>query len=63
MQLQQTNRELEAFSYTVSHDLRAPLRHIDGYARMLQEDAATQLEPDMRRYLDAIAAARARWAC
>jgi PAS domain S-box-containing protein len=52
-QLQQTNRELEAFSYTISHDLRAPLRHIDGYARMLQEDAV-QLDPELRRYLDAI---------
>jgi PAS domain S-box-containing protein len=52
-QLQEANRELEAFSYTISHDLRAPLRHIDGYARMLQEDAA-QLEPELRRYLDAI---------
>jgi PAS domain S-box-containing protein len=54
-QLQQANRELEAFSYTISHDLRAPLRHIDGYARMLQEDA-TLLEPELRRYLDAISA-------
>jgi PAS domain S-box-containing protein len=52
-QLREVNRELEAFSYTISHDLRAPLRHIDGYARMLQEDAA-QLEPELRRYLDAI---------
>lgn len=56
VQLQQTNRELEAFSYTVSHDLRAPLRHIDGYARMLQEDAAEHLDADMRRYLDTISA-------
>jgi len=54
VQLQQTNRELEAFSYTISHDLRAPLRHIDGYARMLQEDAGDQLDAEMRRYLDAI---------
>ena len=53
-QLQQTNRELEAFSYTISHDLRAPLRHIDGYARMLHEDAGDQLDADMRRYLDTI---------
>ncbi|BCT93953.1 hypothetical protein LYSHEL_29800 [Lysobacter helvus] len=52
--LARTNRELEAFSYTVSHDLRAPLRHIDGYARMLREDAEAVLDPEMRRYLDAI---------
>ncbi|HVR80884.1 MAG TPA: ATP-binding protein [Luteimonas sp.] len=55
-ELQQTNHELESFSYSVSHDLRAPLRHIDGYARMLQEDAAGQLDAEMRRYLDAISA-------
>ncbi|MDQ3494191.1 MAG: ATP-binding protein [Pseudomonadota bacterium] len=53
-QLQQSNRELEAFSYSVSHDLRAPLRHIDGYARILQEDAGDQLDAEMRRYLDAV---------
>jgi signal transduction histidine kinase len=53
-ELERSNRGLEAFSYTISHDLRAPLRHVDGYARMLQEDAAEQLTPDMRRYLDAI---------
>ena len=52
--LQQTNDELESFSYSVSHDLRAPLRHIDGYARMLQEDAADKLDGDMQRYLDTI---------
>ena len=53
-QLTQINQELEAFSYTVSHDLRAPLRHIGGYAQMLQEDASEQLDADMRRYLDVI---------
>ena len=53
-QLQQSNHELEAFSYSISHDLRAPLRHIDGYARMLQEDAGDQLDAEMRRYLDTI---------
>ena len=53
-ELERSNRELEAFSYTISHDLRAPLRHVDGYARMLQEDAGDALEPEMRRYLDTI---------
>ncbi|MDQ3038587.1 MAG: ATP-binding protein, partial [Pseudomonadota bacterium] len=54
VELQQTNSELESFSYSVSHDLRAPLRHIDGYAKMLQEDAGDQLDEEMRRYLDSI---------
>jgi signal transduction histidine kinase len=53
-ELTRSNRELEAFSYTISHDLRAPLRHIGGYARMLQEDAGDQLDAEMRRYLDTI---------
>lgn len=53
-ELQQTNRELEAFTYTVSHDLRAPLRHVAGYAKMLDEDAGDRLDAELRRYLDAI---------
>ena len=53
-ELERSNRELEAFSYTISHDLRAPLRHLDGYARILQEDAGDQLAPELRAYLDTI---------
>ncbi len=52
--LQSSNQELEGFSYSVSHDLRAPLRHIDGYARMLLEDTAGQLTPESQRYLQTI---------
>ncbi|MEO8002546.1 MAG: ATP-binding protein [Arenimonas sp.] len=54
VELQAANLELESFSYSVSHDLRAPLRHIDGYARMLVEDAADQLQPESQRYLQTI---------
>jgi len=48
------NQELEAFSYTVSHDLRAPLRHISGYIEILRDHAATSLDEEARRYLDLI---------
>jgi signal transduction histidine kinase len=48
------NQELEAFSYSVSHDLRAPLRHVNGYVEMLQRDTAGQLSQKSARYLATI---------
>ena len=56
-QLEAANQELESLSYSVSHDLRAPLRHVQGYAEMLGEDAGSTLSPEARRYLEVIAGA------
>jgi signal transduction histidine kinase len=53
-QLKAANKELEAFSYSVSHDLRAPLRAIDGFSRIFIEDYADKLDDEGRRILDVI---------
>ncbi|WP_207514000.1 hybrid sensor histidine kinase/response regulator [Longitalea luteola] len=53
-QLQLTNKELESFSYSVSHDLRAPLRSINGYAQMIEEDHAHEISEEARRMLKVI---------
>ena len=56
-QLEASNKDLEAFSYSVSHDLRAPLRAIDGFGRILKEDYASHLDAEGRRLLGVIASA------
>jgi PAS domain S-box-containing protein len=53
-QLEAANRELEAFTSSVSHDLRAPLRHVDGFSRILLEEHSSQLNAEGKRLLERV---------
>jgi PAS domain S-box-containing protein len=56
-ELEAANKEMHAFTYTVSHDLRAPLRHIDGFLGLLRKTIATSLDEKGRHYMEAISGA------
>src|SRR5207247_676611 len=56
LELERANRELDAFSYSVSHDLRAPLRAIDGFSEALRERCSASLDEEGRRYLERVRA-------
>jgi PAS domain S-box-containing protein len=53
-ELAAANKELEAFAYSVAHDLRAPLRHIDGFSKLLVEHLGSGLDKDAQHYLESI---------
>jgi len=62
-ELQASNKELEAFAYSVSHDLRAPLRGIDGWSLALLEDYAPQLDENAKEYLERVRSETQRMGC
>jgi light-regulated signal transduction histidine kinase (bacteriophytochrome) len=53
-ELEIANKELEAFTYSVSHDLRSPLRAIHGYTKILSDDLGSQLDPDKKELMDGV---------
>jgi len=53
-ELREANKELEAFNYSVAHDLRSPLRHIKGFAELLSEDYGPEIGPKLQQYLGKI---------
>ena len=59
-ELERANRELETFAYSVSHDLRAPLRAVDGFSKVLLDDYAEKLGEDGRHYLERVRAGAVR---
>jgi signal transduction histidine kinase len=59
-ELESANKDLESFSYSVSHDLRAPIRAIRGFSSLLVEDHGTVLDPEARRKVDVISSESAR---
>jgi PAS domain S-box-containing protein len=59
-EIKNLNHELEAFTYSVSHDLRAPLRSIDGYVRILQEDYSSTLDDEGKRVLNVVTSSARR---